>query len=92
MAFISFFDDDYHKGFDRDHNNPIVITAIVHNYIVKRVHIDLRSLTNILYSVATTSMNIQKKDLQPYSRNLIGFFSKIIFVKGAIKLRVTLGT
>ena len=36
-------------------------------------------------------MNIQKRDLQFYSRKLIEFSGKPISVKGTIKLRVTVG-
>ena len=35
-------------------------------------------------------MNIQKRNLEPYSRNLTEFFGKTMSVKGIIKLRVTL--
>ena len=37
---ISFFDINYLEEFDYNHDNPMVITTIVHNYIVKRVLID----------------------------------------------------
>ena len=32
---ISFSDEDYPKGFDRDHNNLMVIASIVHNHAIK---------------------------------------------------------
>ena len=73
---ISFFDNDYLEGFDCDHDNSLVITATIHNYAVKRILVDQGSPTNILHSVATASMNINKIDLKPYNRNLIGFSDK----------------
>ena len=37
-------------------------------------------------------MNMQKRDLRPYTRYLIGLSKKLVFVKGIMKLRVTFGT
>ena len=34
---ILFSDDDYVKGFDRYHDNPMVIIATIHNCVVKRI-------------------------------------------------------
>ena len=34
---ISFFDKDYLDGFDRDHDDLMVITTTIHNYTVKRI-------------------------------------------------------
>ena len=73
---ISFSDDDYPKGFDRDHNDPMVITATIHNYAVKRILVDQGSLVNILYNSVATSMNIKKSDLRSHDSNLIGFIGK----------------
>ena len=37
---ILFSDDNYHEGFDCDHDNPIVIITIAYNYAIKRIFID----------------------------------------------------
>ena len=37
---ISFSNDDYLDGFDHDHDNSMVIIAIVHNYTIKRIFVD----------------------------------------------------
>ena len=41
---ISFFDNDYLERFDYDHDDSMVIIAIIHNYIVKRILVDQGSL------------------------------------------------
>lgn len=89
---ISFSNDDNLKGFDHDHDDLMVTTIMVHNYVVKRILVHQESSADILYSVVVASMNIQMRDLQPYSRNLIGLFSKHVSIEGIIKLRVTLRT
>ena len=37
---ISFSNENYPKGFDWDHDDPVVITAIDHNYAIKRILVD----------------------------------------------------
>ena len=39
-AIISFFDYDYAKWFDRDHDDPMMIIVVIHNNIFKRILID----------------------------------------------------
>ena len=73
---ISFSDDDYLERFNREHNDLMVITAIIHYYAIKRILLDEGSLVDILYNVTTTSMNITKSDLKPNNGNLIKFSSK----------------
>ena len=34
---ISFSNDDYPKGFNCDHDDSMVISTTIHNYIVKRI-------------------------------------------------------
>ena len=34
---ISFSEDDYPEGFDRQHDDPMVITATIHNYSIKQI-------------------------------------------------------
>ena len=91
-SIISFFDNDYLEGFDCDHDDLMVIIVTIHNYTIKRIFIYQRSSTNILYSVVVASVNIQKRNLRPYTKNLIRFFGKLMFVKDTVKLRVTLET
>ena len=90
--FISFSNEDYLKGFDHGHDDPMVITTIAHNYVVKRILIDHGSSANILYSATAASMNTCKIDLTSHIGNLIGFSSKQVPMKGITKLKVTLRT
>ena len=36
-----------------------------------------------------TNMNIQKRDLRPYTKNLIRFSRKLMFIEGMVKVKVT---
>ena len=37
---ISFSNEDYPKGFNKDHDDPMVITTTIHNDVVKRILVD----------------------------------------------------
>ena len=87
-----FSEADYLEGFDQQHDDPMVITATIHNYSVKRILVNQGSSTNILYSDAATSIGIKKVDLKPHEESLIGFCGKHVPIEGLIRLRVTLGT
>ena len=71
---ISFSNDDYVEGFNYDYDDPMVIIATIHNYVVKRILVDQWSSTDNLYNAIIASMNIHKIDLKPYNGNLIRFF------------------
>ena len=73
---ISFSNDDYVEGFNYDYDDPMVITATIHNYVVKRILVDQGSLVDILCNAIATDMNIHKTNLKPKNGNLIGFFGK----------------
>ena len=73
---ISFFDKDYLDEFDMDHDDPMMITATIHNYVVKRILVNQGSSVDILYTIATTSMNISKEHLKLHNGNLIDFSRK----------------
>ena len=73
---IYFSNNDYPKGFHRNHDDLMVITTTIHNYAVKRILINQGSSIDILYNTTTTSMNIKKSDLRPHDGNLINFILK----------------
>ena len=79
---IPFSNDDYPKGFYHNHNDPMVITTTVHNYFIKRILVNQGSLVDILYNAIAANMNIKRRDLTTYCKNLIGFFRKLVSIKG----------
>ena len=89
---IFFSDDDYPKGFNRQHDDPMVIIVTIHSYPIKLIMVDQGSSADILYSTAAASMGVRKFDLKPHEGSLIGFSGKHVLVEGLIRLRVTLGT
>ena len=86
---ISFTKEDY-GDIEREHDDPMVVFALIHNFLVKRVLIDQGSSGNILYSHATQALGIPKCSYKPYNGMLVGFAREQVQVEGNVKLQVRL--
>ena len=71
---------------------PMVISTLIHNFLVKRVLIDQGSLTDILYSHVAKALGILRNSYKLYSGMLVGFVGGQVQVEGTINLQVTLGS
>ena len=69
---IYFTEDDF-GDIDREYNNPMVISALIHNFLVKRILVDQGSSTDILYSHAAEALGLQKSMYNAYADALVGF-------------------
>ena len=69
---IYFIKDDF-SDTDQVHNDPIVISALVHNFLVKRILVDQRRSADILYSHAAKTLGLEKDAYNTYTSMLIGF-------------------
>ncbi|XP_075665452.1 uncharacterized protein LOC142635124 [Castanea sativa] len=74
------------------HDDVIVITLVIANYMTKRVLVDNGSLTNILYYPAFQQMRINKELLHPMNVSLIGFRGMKVLPLGTIFLPVMVGS
>ncbi|XP_075674739.1 uncharacterized protein LOC142643907 [Castanea sativa] len=74
------------------HEDAIVITLAIANYTIRRVLIDNRSSTNILYYPAFQQMRINKELLRPVNVSLIGFGGIKVLPIGTISLPVVVGS
>ena len=74
------------------HDDPLVVTLTIANYAVKRVLIDIRSLSNILFALAFDQFGIFKDRLWPVATQLVGFNGSSTQPLGMIKLLVLIGT
>ena len=54
---IYFTEDDY-GDIDREHDDPMVISALIHNFLVKRILVDQGSSADILYSHTAEALGL----------------------------------
>ncbi|KAK3010068.1 hypothetical protein RJ639_012640 [Escallonia herrerae] len=88
---ITFSDEDL-KDVKTPHDDPLVITIKAGNFDVKRVLIDNRSSTEVLFYNAFKKMNIPTDRLRKMDTPLYGFSNHPVSVEGIIALPVTIGT
>ncbi|XP_010243816.1 PREDICTED: uncharacterized protein LOC104587791 [Nelumbo nucifera] len=88
---LSFTDEDL-KGVAVPHDDALVVSAVISNFVVKRILVDSGSSTNILFYEAFEKMKIAPKRLQPVDAPLVSFFGGIVKPEGKISLPITVGT
>ncbi|XP_042974738.1 uncharacterized protein LOC122306375 [Carya illinoinensis] len=88
---VSFGEEDW-EGVLYPHDDALVVTLVIANYITRRVLIDNESSANILFLEAFVKMGISANKLTPSPTPLKGFFRDTIQPAEAITLPVTTGT
>ncbi|XP_073153808.1 uncharacterized protein [Henckelia pumila] len=88
---LSFGPEDL-KGVSRNHNDALVIRAMVANYDVARIFVDSGSSVNVLFQEAINQMDLGQYKMEPVVTSLFGFMGYAIQPVGLVHLPLTLGT
>ena len=88
---IVFMDEDA-KRLRHPHDDAIVITLTIANYITRRVLVENGSSTDIFYYLAFQQMKINKELLRPMNVPLIGFEGMKVLPLGTISLPIVVGS
>ncbi|KAJ8649485.1 hypothetical protein MRB53_002508 [Persea americana] len=73
------------------HNDPLVLTLKLQNFLVQRVLVDPGSSSEILYYNCFKKLKLKDEDLQTARTPLVGFSLKPVYPKGKISLIVQVG-
>ena len=74
------------------HDDAIVITLLIADYITRRVLVDNGSSTDILYYPAFQQMKLGRDQLHPVYSPLVGFGGMKVQPVGTVTLPVMVGT
>ena len=88
---IYFTEEDF-RDIEREHDDPMVISTLIHNFLIKRVLIDQESSFDILYFHVAEAMGILKNAYRPHNSMLIGFAGGQVHVEGTVALQVMLSS
>jgi len=69
---ISLTEEDF-EGIDKNLDDPMVISIVATNFLVKKVIVDQGSSTDLSYLPTLRKMGIPKRELRLIDGNLIGF-------------------
>ncbi|XP_073138696.1 uncharacterized protein [Henckelia pumila] len=87
---LSFGPEDL-KGVSSNHNDALVIRAMVANYDVARIFVDSGSSVNVLFQEAINQMDLGQYKMEPVVTSLFGFTGHAIRPVGLVHLPLTLG-
>ncbi|XP_012829108.1 PREDICTED: uncharacterized protein LOC105950302 [Erythranthe guttata] len=88
---ITFSDDDL-EGPRGEHNDALVISASISNYLVKKILVDGGSSADIIYYGAFEKLGIANAKLAPVKTPLVGFAGHAVEALGEISLVLSLGS
>ena len=69
---ISFTEENF-EGIEKSLDDPMVISIVATNFLVKKVIVDQGSSTDLSYLPTLRKMGIPKRELRLIDGNLIGF-------------------
>ena len=78
---IAFNDDDL-EGTIQPHDDALVVTARINDFIVKRVLIDQRSGAEVMYPNLFKGLSLKNEDLSKYDTPLMGLDGRIVIPEG----------
>ncbi|XP_075655076.1 uncharacterized protein LOC142625277 [Castanea sativa] len=81
---IDFRDEDL-EGTTQPHDDALIVTAKINDFIVKRV---LRKGVEVMYPDLFKGLGLKAKDLSKYDTSLVGFDGRIVILEGQISLLV----
>ncbi|KAL0402572.1 UNVERIFIED_CONTAM: hypothetical protein Slati_4287100 [Sesamum latifolium] len=84
------FDQEERSGPRTSGNDALVITALLANYEIVCVFIDLGSSTDILFGEAYDQMQLGDVPLETVDTSLYGFAGEVVHPRGMISLPLTL--
>ena len=86
------FTNENARRLHHPHDNAIVITLTITNYITRKVLVDNGSCVDILYYPAFQKIRVSKELLHPTNVPLIGFGGMKVLPVGIISLPVMVGS
>ncbi|XXG51512.1 hypothetical protein AAC387_Pa03g0060 [Persea americana] len=85
------FSDKDLEDVELPHNDALVLTLKLQNFLVQRALVDPGSSSEVLYYDCFKKLGLKDEDLQATHIPLVGFSSKPVYPKGKISLRVQVG-
>ena len=86
---ISFGEEDL-EGTIQPHDDALVVTARISEFLVKRVMIDQGSGADVMYPDLFEGLELKNQDLVKYDTPLVSFNEKVVIPKGQISLSVNM--
>ena len=80
------FDDEDLEGMTQPHNDALVVTNRINDFIVKRALVDQGSGVEVMYPDLFRGLGLKNEDLSKYDTPLVRFDGRMVVPKGQISL------
>ena len=84
------FDEEDLEGTIQPHDDALVVTVRISGFLVKRVMIDQRSGTDVMYLDLVKGLGIKNQDLTKYDTPLVSFDGRVVILEGQISLSMNM--
>ena len=80
------------RGVKQPHDDPLVIMLMIKGFNTRRVLIDNRRSTYIIYFFAFQQLKVDPKSLCPFKSPFVNFSGDNVYPRGIVTLTVTAGS
>ena len=80
------------RGMKQPHDDPLVIMLMIKGFNTRRVLIDNRRSTYIIYFFAFQQLKVDPKSLCPFKSPFVNFSGDNVYPRGIVTLTVTAGS
>ena len=84
------FDEEDLEGTIQPHDDALVVTAQISDFVVKRVMIDQGSRADIMYPDLFDGLKLKNQDFMKYDTPLVSFDGRVVNPEGKISLSVNM--
>ena len=84
------FDEEDLEGTIQLHDDALVVTARINDFLVKRVMVDQGSGVDVMYSDLFEGFRLKNQDLMKYDTPLVSFNGRVVILEGQISLPVNM--
>ena len=84
------FDKEDLEGTIQPHDDALVVTARINDFLVKRVMVDQGSGVDVMYSDLFEGFRLKNQDLMKYDTSLVSFNGRVVILESQISLLVNM--
>ena len=84
-----YFSEEDARGIKQPHDDPLVIMIMIEGFNTRRVLVDNKSSTDIIYLSAFQQLKVDPNRLRPFKSLLVSFNGDKVYPQGIVTLTVT---
>ena len=87
-----YFSEEDARGVKQPHDDPLVIMVMIEGFNTRRVLVDNRSSTDIIYLPSFQQLKVDPKRLRPFKSPFVNFSRDKVYPRGIVTLTIMAGS